>query len=200
MRKPICIFIIFLLFAFSVQTGERIGFSDQIPLENGSVPVIISDPTNETVDIYVCNNTGTTTLTSAINAGDTALVAAGAAGATLYQAILLEEDGHAFQSIVTGISGTDITIGSGADYDYTTSAVVIFGDWNLALADGSSTPVVYSVQPRREPRRRQLNRKQAATWRSLSQVKRFLSIYRRLLTFTFFQTPKRLTFWYRIKT
>lgn len=110
-------------------------------------PVSIQDPVQEAIDLYICNTTGETTLASGALPDAESISVVSATGATQYQAVCLVENGNVFQTIISSISGTTINLGSPIDHGFSAGAYVMFANWNLSLANGSVTPVIYRVAP-----------------------------------------------------
>jgi hypothetical protein len=117
-----------------------------LPESNGGLPVNIQDQTSEVIDLYACRVNGTTTLTANIAIDSTSLVVTSATGAVVGECINIREADRYFQSIVTNIAGTTITIGSPTDSAFTTAAQVCFGTWNHNV-NGSVTEQVFFLCP-----------------------------------------------------
>jgi hypothetical protein len=113
----------------------------------GSLDVAIQDQYTEIINLYMCNVQGTTALTEDVDLYATSLSVANATGAIVGNCINISENGRVFQSIVTVVDGTTITIASGTDQAFTTNAVVCFAEWDFAQADGSTTPLIYKICP-----------------------------------------------------
>ena len=135
-----------LIFISCVCASDEIGYPGGIPIEDGAVQVVVSDQSSESVDFYFCDHSASTTLSSPVSIGDDSVSVSSASGAILYGTIGISEDGHAFQTIVSAINGSTISIGSPSDYNFSTSAVVYFGNWNMNV-DGSVSDVVYYIGP-----------------------------------------------------
>ena len=130
--------------------GEQMSVTPQKSTKvnsDGSIDVIVQDNTSEAIDIYLCNNKGTTNPTVAVAIDDKTVTVADTTGAVVGDCIDLKEGKRFFQSIVTNITGSVVTFASPCDAEYTTAAQVCFGEWDLAQANGSVTPVVYCMAP-----------------------------------------------------
>lgn len=111
-------------------------------------PVSVQDPVQEPIDLYICHTTGETTLASSAATGSESISVTSATGATLYQAACIMEGGHVFQTVITDINGTTISIGSPIDKGFSAGAYVMFSDWDLSRANGSAvSPVIYKLKP-----------------------------------------------------
>lgn len=132
-----------ILYYRDKDTGE------QLPINafEGSIPVILQDQFSEIISLYMCQNKGTTTLTTSYVINTKIVVVASATGASVGDAIEISENGRLFQSIITNIATNTITMASPTDQAFTTGAVVTFGEWDFAQANGSVTPVVYKIKP-----------------------------------------------------
>jgi hypothetical protein len=125
-------------------------FSNQpgsIPTASNPLPVNIQDKTSEIIDLYVCKINGTTNPTSGINVDDKQVTVANNTGAVVGDCINIQENGHYSQSIISNVAGNIISFSSPIDYAYTTSAIVYFGEWDLATANGSVTPQIFHICP-----------------------------------------------------
>lgn len=109
--------------------------------------VQIQDQYSEAIDFYLCKDNGTTNPTVAMTVDDTAVTVASSTGAVVGDCINIKEGARMFQSVVSNITNNIVTFTSPVDYAFTTSAIVCFGEWDLATADGSATPVIFCLQP-----------------------------------------------------
>jgi len=114
---------------------------------NGGVPVNIQDQTTESIDMYLCKNNGTTNPTNPISLDDKTITVDSVTGAVIGDCIDIKEGARFFQGIITDITGSVISFASPVDYAFTENAIVYFGEWDLAQANGSVTPVTYYLQP-----------------------------------------------------
>ncbi len=122
---------------------------DQLSFTNAGVlpvsEVLVTYPVKTPADYYLYQTVATPTISSSTNIDDVVLNVVSSAGVVVDQAITIYEGVNMFQSLVTGITGTTITISSPLDFAFTTLALVECGDWNLAV-DGSITPQVYKIK------------------------------------------------------
>ena len=112
-----------------------------------SFDVQIQDQYSEAIDFYLCKDNGKTNPTVAMSINDVSVTVANNAGAAVGDCINISEEARMFQSIISNVNGNIITFNTPVDYAFTTSAVVCFGEWNLATANGATTPVVFCIQP-----------------------------------------------------
>lgn len=113
----------------------------------GGYDVQIQDTENTDFNIYLCKELGSTTLAVASAINDRSVTVTSATGALVGDCIDIIEGHHFFQSIIKTVVGNVITFASPLDNSFTTSAMVHFGEWNLATANGSVTPQIFSVSP-----------------------------------------------------
>lgn len=109
--------------------------------------VIIQDQFSEAIDLYLCKLNGTTNPTIAITKGTQTINVVSNIGAVVGDCINIKDEYNYFQSIVTNITGTVITIASPVDKDFPITSSVCFGEWDLSQANGSVTPVSYFICP-----------------------------------------------------
>lgn len=143
--KTLLIFILLIL-ATKATAQESIGYPFGIPIENGAVPVVVSDQHSEPINLYFCDHSASTTLAADADIGDDQISVTSAAGAILYGAFGVYENGHVWQTLTSAIDGTTITTASRSDYNFSAGATVYFGNWDMSV-DGSTTPVVYYIGP-----------------------------------------------------
>ena len=108
--------------------------------------VQVQDTENVGFNLYLCQDLGTTTLTTAVAIDATSVVVTSATGTVVGDCINIREGSHVFQSIIKTIVGTTITFLSQLDYAFTTAATVCFGEWNMNV-NGSVTPVIFKICP-----------------------------------------------------
>lgn len=111
-----------------------------------SLDVNIQDQYSESVDLYFCSSYISPTLSSALTIGDKVFDVVDATGITAQQSINITENDRFFQSIITDVTGTTITMASPVDYAFTTGSTLCVGDWNLAK-DGSTTSIKAYISP-----------------------------------------------------
>ena len=110
------------------------------------IDVLPQDPEYIGFNLYLCSQLAQTTLASDSTLNGTTIVVTSATGITTGKAINLRQGARIFQSLVTNVNGTTITIASPLDYAYTAGTTVCVGNWNLNQ-NGSVTPVTFAVQP-----------------------------------------------------
>lgn len=111
-----------------------------------AIDVLPQDPEYIGFNLYLCSQLAQTTLASNSTLNANTIVVTSATNITTGKAINIVQGARIFQSLVTNVSGTTITIASPLDYAYTAGATVCVGDWNLNK-NGSVTPVTFAVQP-----------------------------------------------------
>lgn len=109
--------------------------------------VQIQDQYSESIDFYLCKDNGTTNPTVAMSIDDVTITVASNTGAAVGDCINIRENARMFQSVISNVNGNIITFNSPVDYAFSTSAIVCFGEWNLATANGSTTPAIFCIQP-----------------------------------------------------
>lgn len=109
--------------------------------------VLIQDQYSDAVDLYLCQLNGTTNPTFDIDANDTLITVDDSSAAVIGDCINIREGTKYFQSIVTDINDSIITIQSPCDNDFTTDAIVCFGEWNLATANGADSSLSFFSCP-----------------------------------------------------
>lgn len=112
-----------------------------------NVGVYVQDQTSEILNLYLCDLKNTTTPVQGYELGVKVIVVTSATGAAVGDCINIIDNGRMFQSIIKNVTGTTITFASPTDMVITASAKVCFGEWDLAQANGSVTPVTYKIQP-----------------------------------------------------
>jgi hypothetical protein len=113
---------------------------------NGAMAVSIQDQHSDAIDLYVHTDNATPTITVNPSVGDQQITVNSIVGVVNGNAITINEGIKTFQSIITGSSGSVITFATPLDYDFSVSAAVSCGDWNMAV-NGSVTPVVFYLRP-----------------------------------------------------
>lgn len=109
-----------------------------------AISVTHNDRTDDGIDIYLCSNSGNSTLANPATTNDLTVTVADTTGAVVGQCIDISESGKLYQSIIGAINGNVITVKSPIDYDFTAGADVCYGDWNLGNSNGSTgSPVVH---------------------------------------------------------
>lgn len=112
-----------------------------------NVGAFVQDQTTEPIDLYLCNEKGSTTPTAAIAVDDKTVSVASVTGAVVGECINIREGTRFFQSLITDITALVITFASPADFAFTTDAEVCFGQWDVSTANGSVTPVIFEMRP-----------------------------------------------------
>lgn len=113
---------------------------------NNAISVLSQDPEYIGFNLYLCSKLAETTLSANTTLNATTVTVTSATGITTGKAINILQGTRIFQSIVTNVNGTTITLASPLDYAYTSGATVCVGNWNLNQ-NGSSTPITFMVQP-----------------------------------------------------
>jgi len=111
-----------------------------------SLDVNIQDQYTQTVTLYLHVQEAETTLSSAASVDDTTITVTDATGIVTGQVITILEGSYFYQSLVTNVATNTLTLASPLDFDFTTSASVCCGDWNLNK-DGSSTSIMAEICP-----------------------------------------------------
>jgi uncharacterized Tic20 family protein len=136
----VCIVLICLAIVFTTFIPKSVW------VMNKEFDVFIQDQTSEIINLYFIRETGRTTLSSPASQNDIAITVVSNTGAVLLSAINIQENGHVFQSIIKNIAGNTITLATMPDRNFTTDAVVIFGNWNGAI-DGSTIAGEFKLCP-----------------------------------------------------
>jgi hypothetical protein len=111
-----------------------------------ALDVLPQDPEYIGFNLYLYSQIAQTTLANNPSLYATTIVVASATGIVAGQAINIAQENRIFQSLVTNVAGTTITLASPLDYTFTSGADIYTGNWNLNL-NGSSTPRIFKVQP-----------------------------------------------------
>lgn len=123
-------------------------FSRNVHLDKyGHTEVAVQDQNTESIDFYLCNNLASTNPSAEIKIDDTTISVDSVVGAVVGNCINITEDARLFQSVISTVGVDTISFASPCDYNFSTSASVCFGEWNLATADGSVTPVEFTMCP-----------------------------------------------------
>ena len=108
--------------------------------------VLPQDPEYIGFNLYLCSQLAETTLASDAVINTITVVVTSATGITVGKAINIVQGTRIFQSLITNVVGTTITLASPLDYAFTASAYVCSGNWNMNQ-NGSVTPVIFKLQP-----------------------------------------------------
>jgi len=114
--------------------------------QNGGVPVNVQDQTSEIIDLYMCDDRGSTNPTSGIDLDDTEITVDDITGAGVGDCMNISENGRTFQAIILSIVDSTITFNAPSDQAFTTSADVCFGEWNMNV-NGASASKIYRIAP-----------------------------------------------------
>lgn len=114
-------------------------------IENNALRTTVEYAHTLPADYYLYRTVATPSITASATIGDKTLTVDSITNVAVGDAITIYEDETMFQTVIAGASGTTITLQSGVDYAFTSSATVECGEWNLNV-DGSTTPVVFSIK------------------------------------------------------
>lgn len=115
-------------------------------LKNNSKDVYVQDPEYIGFNLYLCSQLAQTTLASNTSLNANTIVVTSATGIASGQSINIAQGNRIFQSLVTNVNGTTITLASPLDYAFTAGATICSGNWNLNQ-NGSVTPIIFKIQP-----------------------------------------------------
>lgn len=121
---------------------NMIGFNNLYKAYN----VLSQDPEYIGFNLYLCSQLAQTILASNSTLNANTIVVTSATNITTGKTINISQGARIFQSLVTNVSGTTVTLASPLDYAFATGATVCVGNWNLNQ-DGSSTPIIFMIQP-----------------------------------------------------
>lgn len=110
------------------------------------IDILPQDPEYIGFNLYLCSQLAQTTLASNATLNGTTIVVTSATGITTGKAINISQGARIYQSLVTNVTGTTITLASPIDYAFTAGAGVCSGNWNLNQ-NGSVTPLIFQLQP-----------------------------------------------------
>ena len=111
-----------------------------------ALDVLPQDPEYIGFNLYLCSQLAETTLASNATLNGNTIVVTNATGFATGKAINISQGNRIFQSLITNVTGTTITLASPLDYAFTTGAIVETGNWNLNQ-NGSVTPVIFKIKP-----------------------------------------------------
>jgi len=107
--------------------------------------VLPQDPEYIGFNLYLCNQLAQTTLSSAGVLNATTIVVTNATGITAGKVLGISQDGRVYQSLVTNVTGTTITVATPLDFAFPIGSIVCSGNWNLNQ-NGSITPLIFKIQ------------------------------------------------------
>lgn len=109
--------------------------------------VTLQDQTTRPIDLYFTNIQGVpTTLASPAVKDSRTVTVTSAVGFTIGDYLGIFSGGNYYLGDITGVSGTTITVDSPLDFAFPAGSTTAVFDRDLALADGSVTPVIYGVE------------------------------------------------------
>lgn len=111
-----------------------------------SINVLPQNPQYIGFNLYFTAQLASTTLASNATLNGTTIVVTSAINITTGKAINLSQGNRIYQSLVTAVNGTTITLASPLDYAFTAGATVSVGNWNLNQ-NGATTPVIFKISP-----------------------------------------------------
>lgn len=112
-----------------------------------ALDVYIQDQYTEAIDLYLCQLNGTTNPTTPLILDGKTVTVVSTTGAVIGDCINIKDADNYFQSIVSAINGNVISFATPVDKAFGIDATVCFGEWNLATANGSVTPVTFFICP-----------------------------------------------------
>lgn len=108
------------------------------------IDVLPQDPQYIGFNLYLCSVIAQTTLASNATLNATTVVVTSATGIVAGQVINIYQSNRIFQSLVTNVTGTTITVATPLDYAFTAGANLCSGNWNLNQ-NGATTPVIFKL-------------------------------------------------------
>lgn len=114
---------------------------------DGAVRAQLQDNQSELVGVKVCRMIGAVALAApAVLDGYTVTLAPGH-GAQAGEIFCLKGDGRHYQATILNVATNVITLDTPIEYAFPVSSVAFRSGDNMAVSDGSVTPVVYRVSP-----------------------------------------------------
>lgn len=133
--------------SYYIYDGITEALNDRGYNENyNALNVLPQDNENISFNLYLTSTLATTTLANNASLNNMTVIVTSATGITTGKTINIRQEDRFFQSLITNVSGTTITLASPLDYAFTSGATVRVGDWNLNQ-NGSVTPVTFKLQP-----------------------------------------------------
>lgn len=108
--------------------------------------IYMQDQHSEIIDLYMCRMLGNSNPSGVTVINSVSIVVDSVVGAAVGDCIEITENGRLFQGVVKSVVGNTVTFNAPTDQEFTTEAIVSFGEWNMN-GDGSGVTLTYKVQP-----------------------------------------------------
>lgn len=119
--------------------------SISVPSSGAGTPSL-AERFGQPANYYLYRLDASPVLTAPVSQDDKVINVVSSTGVTAGEAITFYEGKKMSQCIVVSTTATTITVTPGLDFEYSVSATVESGPWNMAV-DGSVTPQVFKVSP-----------------------------------------------------
>ena len=111
-----------------------------------AIDVLPQDPEYIGFNLYLCSVLAQTTLASNAVLNANTVTVTSATNISAGKVINIYQGFRIYQSLVTNVNGTIITLASPLDFAFTSGANVCVGDWNVNQ-NGATTPVIFKIGP-----------------------------------------------------
>lgn len=114
---------------------------------DGALRAQIQDNSSELVGVKVCRMIGAVTLAADVTIDTYTAMLVPGHGATIGDIFCLKEAGRHYQATILNVVGDLITLDTPHEYSFTVDAIAFRSGDNMALSNGSVTPVIYRISP-----------------------------------------------------